>query len=398
MSLGEGTGLYHQYKSPSVALVCTGLGRVFRGYEASVHQLYRNIRGHLDISLYGGGNAFDHEGEVLWNLPRDHWVYRGAPSLIATFYRRYAVECATAAYSLRRALRHRPVDIIFTPDHLLAERISTVRFLDGRSPRIIFSNGAPFPWRYCRRYAFVHQKSLSDYQESVSDPATHGRVFLIANGFDAEALAAGRKLDRVLLRQRRNLPTDKAVVLSLAALQSTHKRCDWMVNEFALLDPQKHHLLLAGARGVETEALEGLCRRRLAPNSWTIISEPPENIPEILALSDVAALCSLTEGFPRALAEAAGAGLPILAHDYVNARWILAHAASFVNMTREGALAARIGQILGEPDLAASIAEVNRDWFHTHFSWSVVANQYVEMFEAVAGSDAHFRYRIGVGT
>jgi 1,2-diacylglycerol 3-alpha-glucosyltransferase len=373
----------------SVAIVCSGLGRVYRGYEASTLQLYQHIKEEGDFRLYAGGDDVDHGGQTLFNFARDSPWWRFVPKWLVSYDARYSYECRSAAISLFWALRKNPVDIVFTSDHLIAQTVAAYSKWLPVPPKLIFSNGGPFSLEYCQRYDFVHQKSFADYRMSQAAAPTQTRNYLIANGFDGALLAAPEGVDRAALRRARSLPVDKTLVLSLAALHMTHKRGDWLAKEIARLPADDYHLLLAGAPTGETQALEALCQETLPQGNFTVLTEPPETVPELLWAADVVALASLSEGFGRAIAEAMAAQCPLLVHPHENAHWVVDNEDSFVDMTTEGALADRLSLWADDPALPRAVAQANFERFQREFDWSVVLDKYLDMFAAVAaGNDA----------
>jgi glycosyltransferase involved in cell wall biosynthesis len=370
--------------TPSYAIVCTGLGNVFRGYESSSHELYLHLKQFGNCTLYAGGRKIDHGGAVLWNIPRGARVYDFVPERIASFYRRYRIECWTAGISLLKALIRHPVDAVFTPDHLLAEFLLRARNRMAHRPKIIFSNGAPFPSTYCMRYDFVHQKSFVDYEEGVARFGNKMKSCLIPNGFDRLRLERPTGFDGQAARNRLGLPADKRIVLSLAALQKTHKRLDWLIKEFAGLPSARFHLVLAGAETEETNSLRVLAADCLAGGNFTFTSVAPKLVPELIWASDVAVLCSLSEGFSNAIAEAMGARRFVLVHPHPNNRWILESPNCYVDMEKKGALRDGLLSFFArqdefEPDIARNYRR-----FLENFTWDVLTPKYLEMFRSAA--------------
>ena len=371
----------------SVAIVCSGLGRVYRGYEASTLQLYQHIKDRGDFRLYAGGDDVDHGGHTLFNFARDSSWWRFVPKRLVAYDARYSYECRSAAISLFFALLRNPVDIVFTPDHLIAQTVAAYAKWLPKSPKLVFSNGGPFPYDYYKRYDFVHQKSFADYNISQAAPPSKTHNYLIANGFDGALLAPPANVDKAALRRARGLPVDKTLVLCLAALHMTHKRGDWLAKEIAQLPADDFHLVLAGAPTGETAALEALCQSVLPEGNFTLLTEPPETVPELLWAADVMAIASLSEGFGRAIAEAMAAQCPLLVHPHENARWVVENEDSYVDMTKEGELADRLAQWSRNPALPQAVAMDNYQRFHREYDWPEVLQRYLDMFADVVAHE-----------
>jgi glycosyltransferase involved in cell wall biosynthesis len=214
------------------------------------------------------------------------------------------------------------------------------------------------------------------------------RCFLVPYGINGARLNGSQLPTREELRNNYSIPADAFVVLSLAAVNRSHKRIDWLIREFAnTAFGHKAFLLLAGNRESETESLEALARELLPPDTYRFVQVPYADVPGLLRLSNVLVQCSLDEGFGRVLAEAMGASLPLLLHPHATGRWIVNNSDCYVDMTAQGALASRLSTLSNDKAMCESIAGQNARCFQ-RFEWATVANDYLKMYEAVRALDA----------
>ena len=211
-------------------------------------------------------------------------------------------------------------------------------------------------------------------------------MFLIGNGFNTDLFRKSSDFDQNKVRRKYNLPPDKTIVLCLSALDAEHKRVDWIIDEVARLDG-RFHLVLCGQEGPDTPRLKRHAEESDA--ECTFMKVPMTEVPQLLWASDIMVLGSLSEGFPRVIAEAMASETPILVHPHENARWILGEESRcFADMTISGALATKINQWMqgGEPT-PQSVAS-NSEKIRREFTRSTVLPQYLAMFEQV-GQDRH---------
>ena len=131
-----------------VFLVCSGLGRINRGYESFTQECFAALSSHpeLDISLFQGGDTSIDPATTLRNLPRNHPFTKRLATLSrkgSNFSDPYFLEQTSFCLSLIPHLyRHKP-DVIFFSDFKLGTLLWHWRRLSKLSYKLLFSNGAP---------------------------------------------------------------------------------------------------------------------------------------------------------------------------------------------------------------------------------------------------------------
>ena len=139
-----------------------------------------------------------------------------------------------------------------------------------------------------------------------------GRILVLPNGVDTRRFAAGRPREET--RRTLGIPADALVLLAVGEL--TPRKNPALVVAAAArlrargLDP---FLLFAGD-GAERESLQaGIAAAGLTGRARLLGFR--EDVPDLLAASDVLVHASRVEGFGYAVAEAMAAGLPVVATD-----------------------------------------------------------------------------------
>ena len=370
-------------KPLKIALACSGIGHVSRGYEASLLEVYEATRkSPHQISLFRGGRN-EERGQLCPTFPRCHKLYQIAPFGRISSYRRYWLENFFFTFFLFLRIQIRPVDIIFTPDHIVADNLRRIRKLIRGRPALIFSNGAPFENEFCKRFEFIHQKSKEHYHE---EEAPDSKMFLIGNSFDTIRFEKPADFDQTEARKANKLPTDKKIILCLSALNPEHKRVDWIIDEVAKLD-NRFHLLLCGQEGPKTPAL--MARAKQAGIQYSATKVSISDVPNLIWCADLMVLGSLSEGFPRVIAEAMASKTPIFVHPHENGKWILGEdSGCFADMTIEGDLASKIlkwteGGAPQQASIDANFIKVNQE-----YSREAILPKYLAMFEWVGQETA----------
>jgi 1,2-diacylglycerol 3-alpha-glucosyltransferase len=218
--------------------------------------------------------------------------------------------------------------------------------------------------------------------ERGADPRAHSVLPL---GFFIDPqLDLPSELERAALRKGLDLPVDRRIVLSVAALNRYHKRLDYVIEELASLPDPRPFLLLAGQPEDETPGIISLARERLHQHDYSIRSVPVAEVPRLYRASDAFVLASLYEGLPRALIEAMAHGLPCLAHAYPITDFALGPHGFTADLSRKGALAELLSS-LDDRDLQAARAAERHRFVYERFSWDRLRPRYVELLRRVAG-------------
>jgi len=371
-----------------VLIACPGLGFSLRGFERVASDTFEALSGRPEIDVW---------------LAKGHGPSTGKDRTAPTISRDSALARALARGSLRRQdfwaeqiafsftiqpllVRLRP-DVVMLSEWALAANLGRLRRLTRRRFRILLCNGAPGTPPFPAGVDHVQQvtQPLADAAIAAGFPAA--RQTLLPHGVripaDFEPPSDG---ELAALRARLELPVDRRILLSVGAINSWHKRMDYVVRELASLPAgDRPHLVMLGAREAETDEILHLAERLLGPAGYTARTVPEDEVADYYRAADVLALASGFEGFGLALAEGLGHGLPVIAHDMPVTRFVLEEDGYFADLAEAGALAQLLSG-LGESDgVRARGAERHRIAYR-RFSWDALTERYVEMLQRVAGA------------
>jgi glycosyltransferase involved in cell wall biosynthesis len=190
--------------------------------------------------------------------------------------------------------------------------------------------------------------------------------------------------EKMGIRARLHIPLDKKVVISVGSLDKGVKRMDYVIREVARLS-ERPYLILLGQADSETTEVKALAEELLAPEAYRVTTVARHQVWDYYRAADVFTLASLMEGFGFVYLEALAAGLPVVAHDFPIARWVLAEQGTFANLEKPGTLASELSRLLTQEATPAKQAE-RRAFVQARYDWSVLRGDYLRMFEAVADS------------
>jgi glycosyltransferase involved in cell wall biosynthesis len=231
-------------------------------------------------------------------------------------------------------------------------------------------------------YACAHRvvaNSRAAADRLARERVPHGKIAVVPNGVDLDAFqprALPARLRRVVTVA--NLRTEKAHdVLFEAAAALLARRPDaefWIVG--------------GGARYDELTALAA----RLGIDARTRFFGHRDDVPALLAESDVFVLPSRSEAFPGGLIEAMAAGLPVIATAVGGNLELIRHGTTglLVPPGDPGALAAALHGLLESPGTAAELGRAARAWVEPRFSFDRMVSAFEDLYGA--GLDAASRH------
>jgi glycosyltransferase involved in cell wall biosynthesis len=214
------------------------------------------------------------------------------------------------------------------------------------------------------------------------------RITVIERGRDPRRLGLPSPERRAHARSMLGLAPDAELVLAVGRqeFQKGHRFLLEAIKVVAASRPGVV-LLLAGRYGAESEHLRGLCVRPPLDRVVRFLGHR-DDIPEILAASDVFAFPSLWEGLGGSLIEAMGLGLPIVASDLEPIREVVeaGRSALLVPVRAPAALASAIASLLDDRALARELGTRGQEIFKDRFTLERSTQRMIALCRQVAMS------------
>jgi glycosyltransferase involved in cell wall biosynthesis len=218
------------------------------------------------------------------------------------------------------------------------------------------------------------------------------RAILVGNGIDFSALqnkvAPGA---RKKIRDEFGISDETFVIVNVA-------RFEPQKGHFLLLQSLKHLIpqvnrkivvLLVGM-GVDQDKVEAEVNR-LGLQDVVNFTGFRQDVPDILAASDVSVMASHYEGIPRALMESMALGLPVVATDVPGTRslikseqtGILVESGDILGMSNA------LSKILTDPELARQLGERGKKHVQTRFDEYAVADRVEEIYNHILNQNKY---------
>jgi glycosyltransferase involved in cell wall biosynthesis len=379
-------------KSPlRIGIASSGLGHIRRGIESWAEDLGNALRrASVDVTLFQGAG----ESAAPWRQTLSCARRFEAPAArILSMTQKlggwryglgseYEIEQSTFAFSLWKKIR-RDYDILHVQDPLVARRLDLLNRWNLSRPRVILAHGTEEPDEVLQRYSYLQHLTpgYRDHWEASRLPSQVS--FGIPNFIDTAMFHPG---DRAAARDSFGLPREALIFLSVAALKKHHKRCDYLIHEFAEFRRQFGSpalLVLAGAREKETPEIVALGKSLLGDSAVFFEALDRQKLTSLYRTADIFALASLHEMMPIALLEALSSGLPISCNNTETLRWMAGPAGEPEDISIPGGLV-RQWMRLTAPEKRAERSWNARRHAEETFSEPVVVKQILDMYDTVA--------------
>lgn len=359
-----------------IAIACSGLGVVRRGFETFAQDLFRNLQSvsQVEVKLFKGGGQRAPDEFPLWNVPRNSLFWRGVTRWIDP----YVGEQMTFAVALARRLKKGSFDIVHISDGQLGS--SLLRLFPGNSRKFktVFSNGGPLVPSHYAKFDLIQQVSPTELERALAYGLSSSRMTLLPYGISVSNYHHNPGKN---MRSHLRIPASVPLLLTVGA-HGTHKRLEFIIQQIANMDDNTHLLIVGEEVSNVTPRLKEFANRLLG-NQVSFASVRHKAMPSLYAVADLYVHASLREGLSLALLEAMATGLPIIFHNEPGLKWAVGDAGVAVDMTSGEQLSGAIDAILADPIEQARLAERGRKRAEEMFSWGVLLPQYLKMYEQV---------------
>ena len=212
------------------------------------------------------------------------------------------------------------------------------------------------------------------------------RITVVHRGRNPDRLGEPGSQRRRSARLALGLRDDDEVVVTVGR-QEFQKGQRYLLEAVVALAPRRPHLrlLIAGRRGASSPELDRLLAIPELAGRVQVLGHR-EDVPDLLAASDLFAFPSLLEGLGGSVLEAMAMGLPIVASDLPAIREIVepGENALLVPVAAADELAEAIDRILQDPRLARGFGQRSREIFLARFTSTRSAEAMIDLYRHLA--------------
>jgi glycosyltransferase involved in cell wall biosynthesis len=231
---------------------------------------------------------------------------------------------------------------------------------------------------------FQNPDDLKSWREIIAIPIH--KAALVGNGIDFFAITkkvGSNARDRI--RKEFGIDNDAFVIVNVARFEAQK-------GHFFLLETLKHLIsgvnrkvvtLLVGI-GIDQEKIEAEVKR-LGLQDIVHFTGYRQDVPDILAASDVSVMASHYEGIPRALMESMALGLPIVATNVPGTRTLIQsdQTGLLVEYGDVPGMSSALAKVLSTPSFARQLGERGRNLVQTKFNEYTVADRVEEVYNHI---------------
>ncbi len=212
---------------------------------------------------------------------------------------------------------------------------------------------------------------------------------IIPNGFDG-SIFAPRGPARRTLCSRFGVPA-KGLIIGMVARNHPMKDVPNLLAAFSRIAAEvpAAQLLIIGDGMDRPDPAAEILLQSLPPHRCTLVGHRPD-VAEWLAGLDILALPSAWgEGFPNIVGEAMACGVPCVATDVGDAKWVVGMTGRIVPPADSTALADALLELATlEPDGRAALGRAAREHIQEHFTLSRIVDRYTALYRRHAGPAA----------
>jgi len=287
-------------------------------------------------------------------------------------------------YVLRRLIQSKNPDVVisFLPNVNVAA-ILAMAFL--KTPLLIgertdpTSRSYPLFWKLACRFTYRFADILTVQTESVAN-----KIGPLYPGLKKIRSISNPLPDDIVLRQHKPA-NDRKVLLSLGRL-ATEKQVDHIITAFSRLASDfSDWVLYIYGEGLEMSSIEKQVQS-LQLQGRVLIKGPTSNPWDVMSNSSIFIMTSKFEGFPNALLESMGVGLPCIAYDCPSGPRDITRGgvdAILVPLNDEHSLTQAMKDLMGNPALRRSLGVKARESVLQRYQLSSVVGRWDELFGEV---------------
>lgn len=361
---------------PKIYLVCTGLGVVQRGFESYMYSLATKLKeAKFDFILFSGGKP---DQEIsFWK--RIASIHRKNKVVNLIFGSRIAseIELTTFFFSLCFQIFRNQPSVIYLGEYKLYCYLFKLRAAFRLKYSLtLYTGGQVIPGIFDINKDFVHHVTDIYVNELCKNGFPKNRQFLLPH-----FISEYSKIDSNLIKAVREKAYPKKIILSVGLIDKDIKRMNLLISVLASYKEMFFPIILGEATN-QTDAIVAEAINAFGDDKFIIKTVPRQDLMSYYYAADAFVLLSPKESFGLVYLEALEAGLPVIACDFHESRFVLRENVRYIVYDRLAELPEILNEII---ETNNETLKADRKKFVTNnYTWKVLKQAYLEMFDKIS--------------
>ena len=355
--------------------MCTGLGKVKRGFEtyieALTYQLAQQDELRANLQLYHGGKLPAMGVKKFKVL----CISSANVFLVKCFGRNRAYKIEQLSFFCMlfpRILWLKP-NCIYLGEYLQYCYLFKARKWLGLNYGLaLYTGGQVFPGLLNDRLDYIHHVTnvYLPNAEAVGFPKP--RQFLIPHFVSTNSV-----VNQTVVADIKRQAAGRLVVLSVGLIDKQVKRMHHLVTSLAPFAESVYPILL-GQSSEESAEIAHQLQATFGKEQYVMGKVAAAELANYYAAADVFVLCSLRESFGLVYLEALQHNLPVICHDFDEARFVLGSFGIYINMQSHTELIERLEAFVNDAERSKVVG--GAEYVANQYSWQALKSQYLDMF------------------
>ena len=357
-----------------IVLICTGLGKVNRGFEQYISALSRHLFAERNLShcieVWSGGH-WENQGiksRIIKSPDRNNFLLKKSNHAFLWEQRFFFLAL------IPWLLVVRPKKIYLGEFQLYCYLFKFRKYFGLNFGLMLYTGGQAIPGAkvFDVKRDFVHHVTEVYLEECKHIP--HNRQLVLPHFINDDFVYSKTKQQEILEKA-----AGKKIVLSIGLLDSHIKRMDKLIQALIISGGNIFPVLL-GEPTAETAILKMQLIEYFGNDGFIMQQLPHPALGDYFATADLFVLSSPKESFGLATVEALYHGLPVICEKFPESKFVLGNQVFYSNTGESKILAQDISKLLSQQKDNMAIAE-RQSFVQNNYTWALLKQAYVNMFE-----------------
>jgi len=361
-------------KKDKLFLVCTGLGKVHRGFESYTADLAERLsegsHQRYGVEVLAGGRL----NTSRYNAVRILNISRNNPILLRfklSWQMLFLIEQRSFfLFLVPHILSKKPKAIYLGEYSLYCYLFKLRKLLRLKYSLVLYTGGHASPGLFDDEKDYVHHVTDIYYKDLIKRGVPEQRQFIIPHFVNTDF-----RVDEALMRQLKEKAKGKKIVLSVGSIDAAVKRMDLIPKVLGDLGNLIFPILL-GEWTTETEAIRQSMIKEFGMDGFILNKVTRKDLGSYYLVADIFILCSKNEPFGLVFLEAMLFNTPVICHDFYASRWVLKDKAHFVDMNDRDAFKEKFIHLFPtfkkDPALNLFVTQ--------NYTWAALKESFLNMF------------------